>query len=155
KSHSRQKCKAEFDTHSLLAGARRRPGGEFEFEQSGGGDRSFLCHHSRQHRQRDSVRDRSCNGFGDHSRERTAGIARYHREYHRDRSGNDRASHEHFGGSWPIDRAVRFTSLARTPGGVTLSLTSSDPSKVTIVPATIVIASGLSGPVTPPQLNGL
>jgi hypothetical protein len=41
------------------------------------------------------------------------------------------------------------------PGGVTLTLTSSDPSKVSIVPSTIFVASGLGAPATQPQLNGL
>jgi trimeric autotransporter adhesin len=40
-------------------------------------------------------------------------------------------------------------------GGVTITLTSSDPSKITITPSSIFIAGGATVPLTQPQVNGI
>jgi hypothetical protein len=46
-------------------------------------------------------------------------------------------------------------SAAAPAGGTTVTLTSSDPSKLTILPSTVTIGTGKTTPDTPPQITGV
>jgi PKD domain-containing protein/K319-like protein len=48
------------------------------------------------------------------------------------------------------------TLLANAPaGGVTITLASSDPTRITITPSSVFIAAGATSPTTQPQINGV
>ena len=48
------------------------------------------------------------------------------------------------------------TLLANAPaGGVTITLASSDPTRITITPSSVFIAAGATSPATQPQINGV
>jgi trimeric autotransporter adhesin len=55
------------------------------------------------------------------------------------------------GGSTPL--LITLSSQAPA-GGVTLNLTTSDPSKITVIPASVVVPAGQTSPGSAPQLNG-